>query len=92
MKVRAQLVADIDADGLAPGSFEYFTNSAGRFPAGMLFTCPCGCGMLNAIDFKPHDSPSWRWDGNIEQPTLTPSLNISQEHWHGFLTGGEFHL
>lgn len=41
------------------------------------------------------DTPSWGWDGNIEKPTLTPSVfhdprnPESPHHWHGFITAGE---
>lgn len=44
------------------------------------------------------DIRGWCWDGNIERPTLTPSIRISighgkkgsEEVWHGFLTNGIF--
>lgn len=39
----------------------------------------------------------WGWDGNEEQPTLTPSIwvnkgkaNPDAGEWHGYLTKGEF--
>lgn len=38
--------------------------------------------------------PSWNWDGNLEKPTLTPSVfhdpnqPQSRYHWHGFITAG----
>lgn len=37
---------------------------------------------------------SWAWDGNLERPTLTPSVlhapskPESPYHWHGFVTAG----
>lgn len=37
------------------------------------------------------DSPTWGWDGNIEHPTLTPSVFCmprnpeSPYHWHGHI-------
>jgi oligoribonuclease NrnB/cAMP/cGMP phosphodiesterase (DHH superfamily) len=32
----------------------------------------------------------WRWDGNTESPTLTPSiLHHSKPEWHGWMTEGE---
>lgn len=43
---------------------------------------------------KPAEEPSWKWDGNIERPTLTPSVfqaprsPESRHHWHGFITAG----
>lgn len=30
----------------------------------------------------------WSWDGNIEHPTITPSINVVGI-WHGFMTNGE---
>lgn len=30
----------------------------------------------------------WGWDGNEDQPTLTPSVHCIG-HWHGWLRGGE---
>jgi hypothetical protein len=99
----AVLTEDIDdIEGPVPaGVFEYFVSSGGDGPAGLLFGCPCGCGELKTVGFDTHESrrPRWHWDGNREQPTLTPSILIYQlsetgaktgEHWHGFLTNGVF--
>jgi len=30
----------------------------------------------------------WFWDGNQEQPTITPSIHLVG-HWHGHLTAGK---
>ncbi len=30
---------------------------------------------------------TWRWDGNIENPSITPSLN-AVHIWHGFVRDG----
>ena len=39
----------------------------------------------------------WKWDGNVERPTLTPSINCVAEKggkptggcgWHGHITNG----
>lgn len=74
-------------------------------PVCLMFGCPCGCGSLNAVNVRPYPKdnpdprPNWQWDGNEQCPTLTPSILIYQlddkgerigEHWHGFLTSGEF--
>lgn len=37
---------------------------------------------------KPAQSPSWKWDGNREAPTLEPSI-WTHGHWHGFVRAGE---
>lgn len=99
----AVLVADIDGiEGPVPaGAFEYYVASGTPGEAGLLFGCPCGCGELKTVGFDTHESarPRWHWDGNRAVPTLTPSILIYQlneqgekagEHWHGFLTAGEF--
>lgn len=37
------------------------------------------------------DEQAWRWDGNLEQPTLTPSIQkMNGCRWHGYLVGGQF--
>ena len=94
-----------DAEGkVPPGVFEYYTASGASdsdAAAGILFGCPCGCGDLRTVGFDTHESrrPKWHWDGNRETPTLTPSILIYQmdergekigEHWHGFLTAGQW--
>lgn len=34
--------------------------------------------------------PVWHWDGNKDEPTLTPSIGCDQRcGWHGHLTKGE---
>lgn len=60
------------------------------------FWCPrtgtyCGTISVGYPD-KPNDCKNtWKWDGNYEKPTLTPSINcISGCGWHGFLTKGVF--
>jgi hypothetical protein len=32
--------------------------------------------------------PVWKWDGNKEMPTLTPSIDVTGI-WHGYLTDGK---
>lgn len=82
-------------DHVPAGHFEFCQGDKS-----LLFGCPCGCGDLRAIDLAPYDQqPRWKWDGNRDAPTCTPSVLIHQmndageaigEHWHGFLTAGEF--
>jgi hypothetical protein len=37
--------------------------------------------------------PYWKWNGNYNQPSLSPSIlvhkNVYQPEWHGFLTDGK---
>lgn len=35
----------------------------------------------------PVDSEGWQWDGNVEKPTLKPSVHV-HGHWHGWIRGG----
>lgn len=71
----------------------------------ILFVCPNGkrCGALIGPSPVTRQHPDglsiWGWDGNIEQPTLTPSLDCRAEKdgkptggcgWHGFITQGRF--
>ena len=87
--VRAQRFESIDEVQAVPGAFEFYTYRD-RHPAGMIYCCPCGCGRTGALAFRPTDEEgraSWEWDGNWEQPTLSPSI-LHKDHWHGFLTAG----
>lgn len=91
-----KLVDDID-DG-APGDFSFYSDSQGE-DAGILFRCPCGCPGFTAANFRAGERPAWQWDGNREKPTMRPSMLIYQldergkiigEHWHGWLTAGQW--
>lgn len=58
----------------------------------MWFRCPCGCGDFSRIrvgrDAKPAQSPSWNWNGSLNEPTLVPSVNQLKCGWHGWLRDG----
>lgn len=84
--VKAQRFDDIDDVGNHAGAFEYYRFGE-REHAGMIYCCPCGCGALGSLAFRPHPSPSWQWDGNVETPTLAPSVH-HVGHWHGWLLQG----
>jgi Family of unknown function (DUF6527) len=53
---------------------------------------PCCIPVQPAINAN---GASWGWDGNLEKPTLTPSVfhdphnPASPHHWHGWVTQGE---
>lgn len=71
---------------LPPGTFAYEAKKRG-----MIYICPCGCGAEDYLDFRsiPETHPSWIWDGNIEKPTLTPSIYRKTAcGWHGYLRAG----
>lgn len=72
-----------------PGAFKFTTRDGYPGPAGMNFWCPCGCEALLAVSFVPPHS--WKWDGNREKPTVTPSiLHMEGCRWHGYLRAGVF--
>ena len=63
-----------------------------REHAALAYTCP-GCNRPGAVSVRPApaDRQSWEWDGNVELPTLKPSLHhVGCCGWHGYLTAGEF--
>lgn len=97
--VPAVLVEDFDAaDAHGPGAFMWSVNDGKR---SMLFMLP-GEDFLRAISVQEgqpaDDRLVWGWDGNVESPTLTPSIlaydregtGNQVESWHGYLTAGVF--
>lgn len=98
--VKAVLVDDIDEEvesgRLTPGAYSYYQmygEPDGSPPAGMMFICVCGCGRLGSLSFRQEESPRWDWNGNVETPTLSPSIHWVRgcpNNWHGYLTNGEF--
>lgn len=65
----------------------------------LMFCCP-GCATKHepGLHMLPVNttlkSPSWTWDGNLEAPTLSPSILSHKDHteWrcHSFLKAGVF--
>lgn len=51
----------------------------------------CGHESYLTVDGESH---GWKWDGNREHPTLTPSVFHTKEKggcgWHGYLRSGEW--
>lgn len=88
--VKATLVDDVDEQTGTPGAFGFYINHGapeGSPPAGLIYVCPCGCGLLGGLAFRPGAPPAWHWDGNREAPTLSPSVH-HVGHWHGWLRAG----
>lgn len=52
------------------------------------FICPCGCNSFNDLPIKPPHDNGWTWDGNKENPTLSPSIINYNCGWHGYLKAG----
>jgi hypothetical protein len=67
-----------DPDPAAPGGYRSF---CAKYPD----------GSFASIPVKPtppgHVGPSWGWDGNLDKPTLTPSVH-HVGHWHGWVRAG----
>lgn len=67
----------------------------------LMFVCP-GCYTFSEHDTGLHmlpvnskeKSPSWDWDGNLEAPTLSPSILSNKDNpqlrCHSFLKAGVF--
>ena len=87
--VTGKHVPDIDVEGLNPGDFSFFTGYTSKKILGLLFVCPCGCDHRSSLNFDPRGTPVWRWNGDQEKPTLSPSVFRTDEcRWHGFLVDG----
>lgn len=87
--VTASYCDNIDDVVAKPGAFEFYSHKD-RDIAGMIYCCPCGCGRLGSLQFRPatrEDAASWEWNGSTEKPTLNPSVH-HVGHWHGWLTDG----
>ena len=88
------------------GTFDIETGGVQGYPgatAHILFVCPKNrrCGILLGPQFVDRPNPEglcvWKWDGNMEAPTLSPSINCLAEKdgkpsgcgWHGHIIAGE---
>lgn len=88
------------------GSFDIEQHGVAGYPgctAHILFECPnhrrCAVLLGPTCVMRPTSDALciWAWDGNVEAPTLTPSINCLAEKdgkptggcgWHGFITAG----
>ena len=88
------------------GTFDISQNGVEGYPgctAHILFECPNAqrCSVLLGPTFVARPSEGalniWAWDGNVERPTITPSINCIAEQdgkptggcgWHGYITAG----
>lgn len=101
MLIEGRLVAGRDAL-TEPGDFcfaghDFLNGHAERKPSeysALLLNCP-ECGSYHAIPIKPGNPQGWGWNGNVERPTLTPSIWFEHGHvnndtcrWHGYLENG----
>jgi hypothetical protein len=88
------------------GTFDIHPASLTGYPdttAHLEFICPRGrhCAVLLGPAFVHRPTPRalciWGWNGDLEHPTLTPSIHCLAEHdgtpaggcgWHGFIQQG----
>jgi len=88
-----------DGEGTQPGDFQFQdlsyeptdTPCKGADKAGRLaYACPrtgepCGEIIIGDRHKPDRGSPTWQWDGNLESPTLTPSINCRGGLWLAWL-------
>lgn len=87
----------------ADGRFEYRDQNDDPVPAGtppervhrFAFRCRSNPKAMCSVNLRGrgHDieQRSWTWDGNVDQPTLAPSINCQGDQcWHGYIEGGVF--
>lgn len=96
-RVRIDFAGDVDGlivtKDARPGHAAWMRDNGGRI-TGLMFRCP-RCNHFGRVVFKPraNNMPGgWDWDGNVEAPTVTPSILHDSKRcgWHGYLTAGEF--
>lgn len=64
-------------------------------PRRVYLVCPCGCKQLMYLAIRRNGQartgtePQWEWDGNLDTPTLAPSIrDLGACRFHGFLRHG----
>lgn len=82
---------------MKPGEWAWVVKKKGEDPFQIAYGCPCGTecrpfpvNCYIPVDRVKHDK-AWAWDGNWDEPTLTPSILRGDGcHWHGYLRKGKF--
>ncbi|ANZ49188.1 putative ammonia monooxygenase [Erwinia phage Machina] len=44
------------------------------------FLCP-GCGVRHTASVSSSGGPQWSWNGDVDRPTLTPSVLVRSGHY-----------
>jgi len=79
---------DVWPDSEPVGSFDIELGGVQGYPgatAHILFVCPRGkrCSILLGPRFVNRPNPEalciWQWDGNMDRPTISPSINCVAE-------------
>ena len=87
-----------NGEGIPPDGFGYVIGPASMNPTAEIreLVFPCRGGKFDKCIIKitrgdPDQSKAtWHWDGNREEPTITPSIGCDHRcGWHGNITKGE---
>ena len=74
-----------------PGDFFIATDGEDRRPGirgSITLILPDSATITLPIEMGPNrPGQAWGWDGNIDRPTLAPSIHTFV-HWHGYLRAG----
>ena len=80
-----------------PGDFIYYVGKESVRAdgiTGMVYICPCGCGSMKTIKFRPSTNvyvALYTWNDNIKKPTISPELICYlKDGWKGRLEKGVF--
>ena len=97
---------DVWPQDVQVGTFDVGLGTVEGYPgasAHILFVCPNNrrCSVLLGPQFVDRPNPDglcvWKWDGNMDAPSIQPSINCLSDKngkptggcgWHGFITGG----
>jgi Family of unknown function (DUF6527) len=92
--VRVATVQEVLADDAPCGTFCWqIVGDPGATYRVLHSKAPGGTFSSLAVSPAPADAQPWNWDGNEDNPTLTPSVYHNrgfggQAEWHGHFTAG----
>ena len=77
-----------------PGQFQFRREGEKAENVRIVYGCPRRPGSSCSVPVRgeslPNGAGPWGWDGNLENPTITPSINcVGGCGWHGFITAGK---
>lgn len=81
-----------DRTQIEVGDYYWRVDDKGRRMLCVIIPCKTAEGGQTfsqwTIDYENACGAKWSWDGNVDAPTLTPSLHAVGV-WHGFVRNGE---
>lgn len=60
------------------GALRRWRTPDGKTGTRLYMWCP-GCADLHAVEIE--GQPRWEWDGNLEAPTVSPSIKVTGVQW-----------